>query len=598
MAVMRVDHPDILEFIHCKEKEGSINNFNVSVGLTNEFMEKVRDNDPNAYMCKWNGQDMKPRRIKRDHNYIIESIEEVDMTAKEIFQEVISSAWSNGEPGCVFLDTVNETNPLPGLGRIEACNPCGEQFLHDGDVCNLGSINLEKFVKNNEVDYEKLQYVTKIAVIMLDNVIDISSFPSEKVNKTSKENRRIGLGIMGFADMLYQLKVPYDSEEGLKIAENVMGSIQETAHQTSMELAEEKESFPNWDKSIYAEKGVKMRNAALTNIAPTGTIAMMFDVSGGVEPYFALAYHYKAILGGKISLSYINKHLENALKEEGVHSDDIMEKIVKEGSLKNIEGITEKLKKVFVTSMDISAEDHINMQASFQKHCDNAISKTINFPNEATKEDVLDGYLLAWKLGCKGCTAYRDGSRELQILNLNKDKKDEGKKEKKNLIEKSDYYEINTGQGPLHLHINYDDLGLTKLFANIAPVGTEISGLTTTVGILISKYLEVGGDPLKLIKHLNSIKGDKPLGFGPNRVDSIPHGISKVMRKHLTKIGVLQDLEGQTMLNNQSTFDKGEFVNPENKLKLHCSKCFSNNVAMVSGCKEPTCFDCGYSACG
>jgi ribonucleoside-diphosphate reductase alpha chain len=338
-----------------------------------------------------------------------------------------------------------------------------------------------------------------------------------------------------------------------------------------------------------------MRNAALTNIAPTGTIAMMFDVSGGVEPYFALAYHYKAILGGKISLSYINKHLEKALKESNSYSDDIMEKIVKEGTLKNIEEIPDYLKKVFVTSMDISAQAHIKMQASFQKYCDNAISKTINFENKATKEDVLDGYLLAWSLGCKGCTVYRDGSREIQILNLNKDKKE--KKSKQRDIEKSDYYEINTGQGPLHIHINYDEEGPTKVFTNISPIGTEISGLTTALGIMLSKYLENDGDPIKLIKHLNSIKGDKPLGLGPNRVDSIPHGISKVIRKHLTKTGMLKDLNGQTTLDGQSTFEKGEVAAPEQP-KLHCSKCFSTNVGMVSGCKEPTCFDCGYSACG
>ncbi len=595
MAVMRVDHPDILEFIHCKKEEGAISNFNVSVGLTNEFMEKVKNNDPNPYLCRWKDEEVKPRRIKRDNNFSIESVEEVDMTAKEIFQEIVSSAWSNGEPGCVFIDKVNETNPLPGLGRIEACNPCGEQFLHDGDVCNLGSINLEKFVKENKVDYEKLRYVTKIATIMLDNVIDVSNFPSERVNKTSRANRRIGLGIMGFADMLYQLKIPYDGEEGLETAEKVMQCIQETSHQTSMELANEKGTFLNWDKSVYAQKGIKMRNAALTNIAPTGTIAMMFDVSGGVEPYFALAYHYKAILGGKISLSYINKHLEKALKESNSYSDDIMEKIVKEGTLKNIEEIPDYLKKVFVTSMDISAQAHIKMQASFQKYCDNAISKTINFENKATKEDVLDGYLLAWSLGCKGCTVYRDGSREIQILNLNKDKKE--KKSKQRDIEKSDYYEINTGQGPLHIHINYDEEGPTKVFTNISPIGTEISGLTTALGIMLSKYLENDGDPIKLIKHLNSIKGDKPLGLGPNRVDSIPHGISKVIRKHLTKTGMLKDLNGQTTLDGQSTFEKGEVAAPEQP-KLHCSKCFSTNVGMVSGCKEPTCFDCGYSACG
>lgn len=425
MAVMNVEHPDILEFIHCKAREGEIKNFNISVGLTDRFMEAVEKNDQSVWMPRFKGQDYPLHRIIRDEQDTILDIVEEKMTAREIFNEIISAAWSNGEPGCVFLDTVNKVNPLPGLGRIEACNPCGEQFLHDGDVCNLGSINLEKFAHNGEVLWERLKHVTKSAVRMLDNVTDITQYQSQKVNNVSKDNRRIGLGIMGFADMLYKLGIGYNTSEGFVMAEKVMKTIQDSAHEMSQELAQEKGLFKNYDHSVYKDKNIKMRNAALTNIAPTGTISMTMDVSGGVEPYFALAYYYKHVLGGDVDLTYFNKHLEKALKEQNCWSEAIKKQIVQNGSVQNVAGIPENIKKVFVTSMDISADDHIKMQAAFQKYCDNAISKTVNFPYSATKKDVMDGYLMAWRMGCKGCTVYRDGSRDKQILNIAKEDNNE-----------------------------------------------------------------------------------------------------------------------------------------------------------------------------
>lgn len=425
MGVMRVDHPDILEFIHCKEKEGSIRNFNISVGLLDDFMDKVKNNDNLPWMCKFNGNEMKPRRIIRDEFDVIQEIREETMTARELFQEIINAAWQNGEPGCVFLDTVNKTNPLPGLGNIEACNPCGEQFLHDGDVCNLGSLHLGKFVKNEEVDFPRLKEIVRLSTRLLDNVIDITDFPTERVSVTFKGNRRVGLGIMGFGDMLYQLKIGYNSPEGRAIAESVMSFINEEAHQMSQELAEEKGIFPNYEKSVYYSQGKKMRNAALTTIAPTGTTSMIFNCSSGVEPYFALAYHYKGILGSSEELYYTNPYLEEELKKRGLYTKEVLQQIEDDGSIQNINELPDDMKKVFVTSMDISAEDHILMQSAFQKYVDNSISKTVNFPNSATKDDVMKGYILAWEKGCKGCTVYRDGSRDVQVLNLNKTKKEE-----------------------------------------------------------------------------------------------------------------------------------------------------------------------------
>ena len=418
MGVMRVDHPDILEFIEAKWEEGSLVNFNISVSLTDEFMEQVKSNSKEPWMCEWNGQKMRPRRIVRnDRGAFIEAIEET-ITASELMDKIIDGAWRNGEPGVLFPDAANRNNPVPELGRLEATNPCGEQWLHDGDVCNLGSINLAKFVKNGKIDEERLKKVTKLATRMLDNVIDLSDFPVEKVNNTFHNNRRVGLGIMGFADMLYQMRIAYDSEEGREVARKVMGLINDTSHEMSTKLAEEKGCFPNWNLSIFNEKraNIKMRNSALTTVAPTGSISMLLDCSSGVEPFFALAY-FKQVLSGQ-KLMYVNPFLEAELKKIGLFRDDIVEKIQSEGSIQNISEIPEETKKVFVCAMDISAEAHTRMQAAFQEHVDNSISKTINFPNSATRHDVKQGYVLAWELGLKGCTTYRDGSRQEQVLYL------------------------------------------------------------------------------------------------------------------------------------------------------------------------------------
>ncbi|MEK7528475.1 MAG: ribonucleotide-diphosphate reductase subunit alpha, partial [Patescibacteria group bacterium] len=314
-------------------------------------------------------------------------------------------------------------NPVPHLGRLEATNPCGEQWLHDGDVCNLGSINLSKFIRNGKLDEERLKYVTRMSTRMLDNVIDISDFPVEKVNQRFRDNRRVGLGLMGFADLLYQLRIGYDTQEGLDMARYTMKLINETSIDESIKLAEKKGVFPNWEKSIFGPGGanIRRRNAALTTVAPTGSISMILDCSSGVEPFFALAY-YKEVMGGQ-KLPYVNQFLERELKDRGLFSEEIMDKIIKSGSIQGIPEIPEDMKKVYVTAMDIGAADHTLMQAAFQEHVENSISKTINFPNSATMEDVENGYILAWEKGCKGCTVYRDGSRQEQVLNLHKEEK-------------------------------------------------------------------------------------------------------------------------------------------------------------------------------
>lgn len=429
MGTMAVEYPDVLEFLHVKDREGTISNFNISVKFSDDFMQKVESRSSEQWMCNFKGQSMKPRRIKRNDRWHYLGAEEVDMTAYELMQEAADGGWRTGEPGYIFIDEVNRTNTLPGLGPILSSNPCGEQFLHDGDVCNLGAINLEPFVtEDGRFKWERLDYVTDLAVRMLDNVIDISKYPVERVESTSKRNRRVGLGIMGFADALYKLKVGYDTDEGRRWAKDIMKRIDDQAWKTSFEIAREKGPFPNVHLSIWANSDEKPRNAAVTNVPPTGTIAMMLDVSSGIEPYFALAYYYHNVLGGNTDLYYMNKHLRKALEDEGVTDiDRIVKEIERKGSLQKIDGVPESIKRVFVTSMDISPEAHVRMQAAFQEHCTNAISKTINFPESATREEILESMILAWKLRCKGITVYRNNSRQVQVINLNDGKKEKAK---------------------------------------------------------------------------------------------------------------------------------------------------------------------------
>ncbi len=416
MAVMRVDHPDILDFIHLKEREGELRNFNISVSVTDKFMEQVKQKSKKLWICQFNNKKLKPKRIVRDNHGVILDIKEIDITAGGIMDEIIKAAWSNGEPGIIFIDEVNRANPLPGLGRIEACNPCGEQFLHDGDVCNLGSLNLDKFVIGNKINWIRLKEVVHLSIRMLDNVIDITKFPSERVNTVFRNNRRIGLGIMGFADMLFQLNVAYNSEQGRQIAAKIMKFIQNESHVISHQLAKEKGVFANYHLSVYKEKGIRMRNAALTTIAPTGSISMVTEVSSGLEPYFALAY-VKEVMGGE-KLYYTNRHLEKKLRKENLYSEELAQKISLKGTIQTIREIPDSIKKVFVGALDISVKDHIKMQAVFQKYIDNSISKTINFPYNAPISDVLNAYMLAWKLKCKSCTVYRSSSREKEVLTL------------------------------------------------------------------------------------------------------------------------------------------------------------------------------------
>lgn len=398
MGILRVDHPDILEFISAKEKEGSLTNFNLSVGVTDAFMEAVEKGGDYELI--------NPRTGKPEKK----------LKAATVFNLIVASAWKTGDPGMVFLDEINRHNPTPTIGQIESTNPCGEVPLLPYESCNLGSINLSRMVKNSDVDWDKLRRVVRVAVHFLDNVIDANRYPLPQIEKITKENRKIGLGVMGFAELLIQLNIPYDSNEAIGVAEKVMSFISEEARKKSEELALERGSFPNFDVSVWKEKGYKaMRNATLTTIAPTGSISIIAGTSSGIEPLFAISF-VRNVIGTQ--LLEVNHLFEKVAKERGFYSLELMTEIAKKGSIRDMGNIPEDVRRVFVTALDIDPEWHVRMQAAFQKHVDNAVSKTVNLPQEATIEDVSKIFWLAYKLKCKGITVFRYGSRTEQVLVL------------------------------------------------------------------------------------------------------------------------------------------------------------------------------------
>ncbi len=410
MGILNIDHPDIMEFITCKTEEGEIANFNISIGITDEFMSAA----------------------KHHHTFDLKNPRTGEVTqtlnADTLMDQVATLAWRTGDPGMIYLDAINKNNPLlKRYGRIEATNPCGEQPLHPFDACNLGSINLAKFVKerlntqhstlNTSIDWSRLREVVHIAVRMLDNVIDAGTYPLPQIADTVKANRRIGLGVMGWADMLLLLGVPYNSDAGIKLAKQVMGFIQAESWQASRTLAKEKGVFPRWKESSFKEKNDKVRNVAITTIAPTGTISMVANCSSGIEPLFALAYVKNVV--DDAGLSYVNdlfsQTLHQVLGTNGEYSAAINQVSVT-GSCQHVAAIPEKIKQIYVTAHDIDWTWHIKMQAAFQEYCDNAVSKTINLPHTASIEDIKAAYVLSWDMGCKGVTVYRDGSKDFQVL--------------------------------------------------------------------------------------------------------------------------------------------------------------------------------------
>ncbi len=395
MAILRVDHPDILEFIASKAEPGMLTNFNISVAATDDFMKAVENGEEYDLVNPRTGKSVR------------------SLNARHVWDLMAENAWKGGDPGVIFIDEINRHNPTPQVGRIEATNPCGEQPLLPYESCNLGSINLSKMLKNGKVDWEKVRDTIRIGVHFLDNVIDVNPYPLEEIDAMTKANRKIGLGVMGFAEMLIMLGIPYDSEEALELGERIARFMEEEAVKVSEELAGQRGPFPNFPGSIWRSP---RRNATVTTIAPTGTISIIAGCSSGIEPLFAIAF-MRHVLGGE-RLFEINPIFERMAKDRGFYSGDLLERIVRQGTLNGIEAVPEDIKRLFVTSHDISPEIHVRMQAAFQKYTENAVSKTVNLPRSATPEDIEKVYRLAYKLKCKGVTVYRYGSKGEQVLNL------------------------------------------------------------------------------------------------------------------------------------------------------------------------------------
>ncbi|TVM00366.1 MAG: ribonucleoside-diphosphate reductase, adenosylcobalamin-dependent [Candidatus Brocadia sp. WS118] len=403
MAVLRIDHPDILDFITAKQVEGVLTNFNISVGITDTFMQAVERNEDFPLI--------NPRT---------KAVVKI-LTARELFEQIVHSAWENGEPGILFLDTINAANPTPVLGEIEGTNPCGEQPLLPFEACVLGSINLSRMtiLQNGkyEIDWDCLEKTIHLAVRFLDNTIDINKYPLPQIEHLTKGNRKIGLGIMGLADLFIQLGISYNSEKAVQCADEVMRFFSQKANHASVILAEERGAFPNYQKSIYAQKnGTRFRNAARTTIAPTGTISIIAHCSSGIEPLFAIAYTRHVLV--ESGLPEIHPIFEHIAKTRGFYSERLIEDVSREGSIQNIHGIPEEVKKIFITAQDVSPEQHVKIQAACQKYVDSGVSKTINFSKESTIDDVKNVFSLAYKSGCKGITVYRDKSRVSQVLSI------------------------------------------------------------------------------------------------------------------------------------------------------------------------------------
>lgn len=586
MGILRVDHPDIIEFIKCKEDNNSLTNFNISVAITDQFMEAL-ENDQEYELI--NPRTKKPvKKVK----------------ASTIFNLIIENAWKNGEPGVIFIDRINRDNPTPNIGEIESTNPCGEQPLLPYESCNLGSINLAKFVKliNNKFvcDYEKLKNVVHLAIRFLDNVIEVNKYPIPEIEKMTKANRKIGLGIMGWADMLLRLRIPYNSEAAVHLAEEIMGFIRNEAWQASKKLAEERGHFPNYVGSMLEKKGFPpVRNATVTTIAPTGSISIIASCSSGIEPLFAIAFARNVL--DKQKLIEVNPIFLETAKEYGFYSKDLIEKIATQGNLKNISEVPDWVKKVFVTAHEISPEWHIRMQAAFQKHTDNAVSKTVNFPHDATLEDVEKVFKLAFTLGCKGVTVYRDGSRESQVITSGTKDKTKGSTTNKIIPRPRPIRTIGIteraqiGCGNLYITVNSDEHGICEVFTSLGRGGgcpSQSEATARLVSMALRSGIDVQEiiDQLKGIRCLSTLKKSNQNGY---KVLSCPDAIARVIEQ------VYYQQNCQPNGNNSITQDskniKYNIELSNSNEALTCPDCHAQ-LSHDGGCV--ICNSCGYSKCG
>ncbi len=632
MAILRVDHPDILDFINSKFDGSRLNNFNISVGITNEFMEAVK--------------------ADREYDLVHPNSKEVlkRLRAKEVFDLIVDHAWRNGEPGIVFVDNINKYNPTPELGPIESTNPCGEVPLLPFEACNLGSLNLARMIKyvddRPEIDWDKLEQTTRTATHFLDNVIEVNNYPLPQITDMVKGNRKIGLGIMGWADLLMILNISYDSDEGTNLALQVMEFIDYHSKAGSVELSKQRGGFPNLKNSIYDRKdflyekyigrsGGKIpeeswqeldkaieeygiRNATTTCIAPTGTISMIAGASCGIEPLFALVFT-RHIMDGTTLLE-VNPLFEKAVKDSGAYSQELMEKVSEHGSAHGVEGISEQIQRVYVTSHDITPEWHVKMQAAFQLHTDNAVSKTVNFVEEATREEIAQTYILAYESDLKGITVYRNNSRFNQAMQIkptekdgSQDKTEESQKQEspRQETEGSKQWltprerpgltfgitdKIQTGCGPLYVTINTDDEGLCEVFARIGKSGGCATSQAEATGRMISIALRAGVDINSIIEQLKGIRCPAPSFNKGGVILSCSDAVARVLERNKDKIPELAGIKANGPYVNQQ--DQATTENNISKLDIGlCPECPDCGVMLEfkEGCAM--CNGCGFSRC-
>jgi len=597
MGILRVDHPDILDFIKCKENDKEITNFNISVAVTEDFMNKALKNDE---------YDLIDPHTKKSSG---------KLNAKEVFDLIIKMAWKNGEPGIIFIDRMNKDNPTPKAGQIESTNPCGEQPLLPYESCNLGSINLAKMVTNKEIDWKKLGSTVEKSVHFLDNVIDMNSYPLKRIGDTTKSNRKIGLGVMGFADMLFLLGVRYSSEDAIQLAEKVMKFVLDTARRASEKLALERGAFPNFKGSIYDKPGAKsLRNATLTTIAPTGTLSIIANCSSGIEPIFAISY-IRNIMDNTKFLE-VHPYFQEVAEARGFYTPELMNLIAQKGTIHGFEEIPEDVQSLFVTAHDIEPVWHIKMQSAFQKYTNNAVSKTVNLPSDATIEDAQEIYMLAYKGGCKGVTIYRDNSREEQVLNIASSKETEKKTEDVSKIIPrprpnvtfGTTTKIATGCGNLYVTINEDEKKLPfEVFMSMGKTGGCAMSHLEAIGRLVSLALRSGIETSSIIEQLRGIRCPSPSWEKGGRIFSCSDAIARVVEKRMQEAKSKHSLPGlpETLpkieekpadkdANDSSGTSKVTGTKTANIVGV-CPDC-GGSLWHIEGCM--VCKSCGYSKCG
>ena len=575
MAILNIDHPDILHFITAKDDPEVLTNFNLSVAVTDSFMQAVESHS--------------------DYDLVNPRTGEVTgkLNAKEVFNKIVDMAWSTGDPGIVFMDEINRHNPTPRLGKIESTNPCGEQPLLPFESCNLGSINLSRMViyqdNQPQIDYARLSRTVELAVRFLDNVIDVNQFPLPQISERTKATRKIGLGAMGFADMLIQLGTPYDSEQALTLAEELAHFIRQAADKASMELAIDRGIFPAFEHSIYnVPDGPRLRNASRTTIAPTGSLSIIANCSSGIEPIFALTY-VRHILDNEEFIE-VNPYFEQAAKKEGFYSQELMTDLAEGKRLQDIPDIPEDIKRLFVTAYDISPEWHVRMQAAFQKFTDSAVSKTVNFRSDTAPADIARVYLLAYHERLKGITIYRDGSRQRQVLTVGKKgEKAEGKlvPRKRPKITKGATERVSTGCGYIYVTVNFDEQGISEVFSTLGKAGGCAAAQLEAISRLISLALRSGVELDSIVRHLRGIRCPSIAWEQGHAVTSCADAIASVLQKYVSH-------ENDNNPRTSATVRRMSLRAERNNQAGQCPEC-GGPLIYQEGCN--ICPNCGFTKC-